>query len=97
MLDYAHDHFLDIAYVVTALCVTYKLAFIIAQTHGLPVSGTAPLRICAAITGTLVLLTALVNFGTPEVATWLDVSRNLAWCGVLVCLIWLLHAKSGRW
>lgn len=87
---------MNIIYGLIALCITYKMAFIIRQVpikHSFAVSA---LRIMAAVVATIVLFKALSRFNSGDAAQWFDIMRELSWCGFLFAAIFVLREKFGK-
>ena len=88
---------LDVAYVVTALCVCYKMAYLVGQLSLSKSTAASWLRWMAAITGTFVVVTAVISFKGVATATVGDSIRNLSWCAFLVTVIMVVKNKTGFW
>jgi hypothetical protein len=92
----AQTHFMNVIYGLCALCVSYKMMFIIRQV---PINYTLAanaLRVTAAIVATIVLARAYSRFDGGDTAQWFDIIRELSWCGFLFAAIFVLRDKFGK-
>lgn len=90
-------HWLNVLYGLTALCIAYKMMFIIRQVpakHSLPFSA---LRVISAVVATIVLFKAYSRFHGGDAAQWFDIVRELSWCAFLFSAIFVLREKLGNW
>ena len=88
---------MELAYVLGAICIVYKLAFIIRQTAGFPAPLVLLLRLVALSLGTLVALRAVHVFDNREEVELWDVGAQLAWCCLLVLLIVRVGQRQRAW
>jgi hypothetical protein len=92
-----HAHRMNMLYAFTALCIIYKMAFIIRQVPTKASISASLLRVMCAVVATIVAMKALNRFDGADVATWFDIVRELSWCGFLATAIVVLKEKFGNW
>ena len=86
----------DIVYLLVALCIVYKLAWIARQVSDIGTRSAGLLRLACLILGLIMLTRAAVRFVTYDPAAWIDCARELAWCGFLAAAIAVLRGPAGR-
>ena len=97
LLSLDNAHRMNALYALTALCIIYKMAFII---RAIPLKGSLAsnlLRIICAVVATIVAIKALGRFNGGDTAEWFDIIRELSWCSFLVAAIVVLKERFGRY
>lgn len=86
-----HDMMMNLFYALTAVCIIYKLAALaiyLAKIQAIPaIIGRAG----CMVVGTIVFFKASGRFHGGDTAQWLDITRELAWCGLLYAIIILVR------
>lgn len=82
---------------LTALCIVYKLAYLVRQSAPLPPFLARPFRILAVMLGTLITYRAAITVQSTQVPHVLDILINLAWCAVLAAIIVMLGRSRHVW
>lgn len=89
-----HDMMMNTFYAAVAVCIIYKLAALgiyLAKIHALPaLTG----RVGCLVVGTIIFFKAMGRFQGGDTAQWLDITRELAWCGLLYAVIMLLRQQT---
>jgi hypothetical protein len=93
----AQAHWMNFLSGLTALCIAYKMAFIIRQVPAKGELAFKLLRVMAAAVGTMVLVKAYSRFQGGDPAQWFDITRDILWCGFLFSSIFVLRKKLGNW
>lgn len=86
-----HDMMMNLYYAAVAVCIIYKLAALgiyLAKIHAIPATIG---RAGCLVVGTIVFLKASGRFQGGDTAQWLDIARELAWCGLLYAVIMLIR------
>ena len=91
-----HQEFINVVYYLIAMCVAYKLAFILRQTCDCTARPMIALRIFAFLLAGAVMVKALYRFEGEDPATWFDIGRELMLCGFLASAIFILKNRFGR-
>lgn len=92
------DFQMDVVYLAVAVCVVYKLAWIIRQVSDIEGFAAQALRASAFVLGCIMLLRAGTRFLTiDDPAEWLDCARELGWCAFLASAIAVLRGPAGRY
>jgi hypothetical protein len=84
-------HYMNLAYGLLAMCITYKMAFIICQIPKGVKYSYSLLRLCAATVATLISAKAYFRFQGGDPATWIDLLREASWCGFLFMAMLVLQ------
>jgi hypothetical protein len=88
---------LELAYVLGAICVVYKLAFLLRQTAFLPAPMVFPFRMAGLAIGTAICLkTARVVDSRADVSA-LDLAMLLACCAFLISVILIIGRRRNAW
>ena len=88
---------MDIAYVMGAICIVYKLAYFIRQLAHLPDSLVCFLRIVALVLGTLIAFRAVHVFEQRSHIGPFDVAVQFAWCALMAAVIISLGRRRKVW
>lgn len=88
---------MDVAYVLGAICIVYKLAFLIRQIARLPAPLAILIRAAGLLMGTLVALRAVHVFDEREHIAPYDVFVQLGWCLLLATVIVLIGRRRKVW
>ena len=97
LLSLGHAHRMNALYALTALCIIFKMAFIVRE---IPLKGTLAtniLRVMCAVVATIVAIKALARFNGGDTAEWFDIIRELSWCSFLVAATVVLKERFGRY
>lgn len=91
------DHAMDILYLMMAICIVYKLAWIARQVSDMPGGAPRALRAACLAIGLVMIARAAMRFMTYDPAEWIDCLRELAWCVFLAAAIATLRGPAGRY
>lgn len=91
-----HQAFINVVYYLIAMCVAYKLAFILRQTCHCKALSMIALRIFAFLLAAAVMVKAFYRFEGGDPAGWFDIGRELMLCGFLASTIFMLKNRFGR-
>ena len=86
-----HDMLMNLFYAMAAVCILYKLAALgiyLAKINAFPATVG---RAACLVVGTIVFVKASNRFHGGDTAQWLDIGRELAWCGLLYAIIILVR------
>lgn len=89
---------LNVLYVVAAICILYKMAWLARMTGHIGGWQILGLRLAGALYALVVLSKALFRFlDDADPATLVDVGRELTLCVFLFFSIAVLRLRTGRW
>ena len=91
------DHRMNMLYLLAAICVIYKLAWISRQVTVVESISSLPIRLASGLVGTIILARALWRFMDDDAAAWIDIGRELSWCLFLFTAIVWVRQKTGSW
>jgi hypothetical protein len=86
-----HDAMMNLIYAVCALCIIYNLAVLGTYLAQIDAGSALVGRVCCLCVGTVVFVKMLGRFQGGDVAQWLDIYRELSWCGLLYAVIMLVR------
>jgi hypothetical protein len=88
---------MELAYVLGAICIVYKLAFLIRQTASLPAPVVLVFRLAGVTLGTVVIMQALEVFNDRAQVGPSAVAMQAAWCLVLASIIIIIGRRQKAW
>lgn len=88
---------LDFAYWLVAMCVVYKLTWIIRQTSDMPAKSRMPVKWTAVVLAFCLILKSLSRFYGGDPATYFDIAREFSLCMFLATTIKMLHRETKRY
>lgn len=84
-------------YVITSVCVVYKLAYLIRQAAALPHISAHLTRLGALFAGTLIAFRMMEAAKGKVVVDPFDVGMQLLWCVILYFVITMLGRRKHVW
>ena len=87
---------LNIAYILAAMCVTYKLAFIVRALSAIAGPAVMVMRAACLAVGTIVLVKAYGRIHGGDEAQLIDILRELSWCVFLASSIIVMRGRLGQ-
>lgn len=88
---------MELAFVFGAICVVYKLAFLLRQTAFLPAAMVQPFRIAGLVLGTVICLKATQVVDDSVDVQPLDLALLLACCVFLISVIVIVGRRRKVW
>ena len=88
---------MELAFVFGAICVVYKLAFLLRQTAFLPAAMVLPFRIAGLALGTVICLKATQVVDDSVDVQPLDLALLLACCVFLISVIVIVGRRRKVW
>ena len=88
---------LNVCYLITALCIAYKVAWIARQVAAMEGRAQAWLRVAIVVLGMIILGRATIRFFVSDPASTFDIARELGWCFFLAAAIAVLRGPVGKY
>lgn len=90
-------HLLQIVFAMTALCVVYKLAYLVRQVASFDTPVARGFRILATLVGTGITLVVVNMVATNDKVTVSGILMNLAMCVILATIIVSIGRSRRVW
>ena len=90
-------HLLHALFGLSALCIVYKLAYLVRQSAALPGPVVRPFRVLAVTLGTLITFQVATSVDAQETPSISDILINISWCAVLAAIIVMVGRGRHVW